>query len=338
MKYLVAASALLGYSVLASGIEPLPASVENDTLKKENQALKAEVAALRRQLSHKDESAGTSDKPVVAAAKTSDEPQMLNSSPSAQGANVDYKINDDLRVSFGTKLWINKWEKFFPDASNTAVYVNESDTTLTPIPTVSIKYKDFFVAGSYFSESDYRWSSSVILPVGTGGGFDGAVVTANTEGSRREYDVTVGYFVHPNLAVTAGYKDILQSFNTQSYLGNAVVYNSNVEVSYQGAILGLVGSVPIGNGFGLYGNFAYGWLDGNFGGYAGINNRDANYVLADGGIAYSYSLRNVSALPMSLSAFAGYRYQSIEVNRLGGTNSNANDYTKGFVTGINMTF
>jgi len=57
-------------------------------------------------------------------------------------SDVTHNITDDLRLSVGTKLWINKWEKFFPDAFNTAVYVSESDTTLTPIPTASIKYKD----------------------------------------------------------------------------------------------------------------------------------------------------------------------------------------------------
>ena len=83
--------------------------------------------------------------------------------------------------------------------------------------------------------------------------------------------------------------------------------------------------------------FAYGWLFAHTD-FAGIQNRNSVYILADGGISYTYGLKEITSFLTSVSAFAGYRYQAIDVDDIGASHSNASDYTKGFVTGINMTY
>jgi len=339
---------LLACPVLAVGAgtseSMLDTSVENKLLKKENDALKAEVAALNAQLKNKVtlvSSKAVEPEPIKSSPKVSNSLQSTNLAPGAQTVSLNYKLTDDLHLSVGTKLWINNWEKFFPDAYNKTISVSQSTgTALTPIPTASIKFKDFFITGSYFSQSNYHWKTTAITPAGLGSLPGGTILNLDTDGGRREYDISAGYFLHPNIAVSAGYKDILQKFNTNGTVDNTntIVYSDQAKVTYKGPILGLIGTVPVGNGFGLYGNFAYGWMTLNAGGYAGIQNRNAIYISADGGVSYSYGLKHLVGFPMSASAFAGYRYQGIKVSNLGAQNQAASDYMAGFVTGLNLAF
>lgn len=320
---------------------------ETELIKNENIALKNEITKLREQLKIKNEisvdrlstnqDSGSTDSLAVSNTKSSDQQQETLSAGSQ--SSITAQINDDLRISVGTKLWINKWEKFFPDNFNTTVNSVLSDTELTPIPTASIKYKDFFISGSYFAETEYAWNYSTILQ-SSFGPLSGSKAQVHSDGSRREFDVAAGYFVHPNLALTAGYKDIRQKFTNISLSVNTTTSLplNDAVVEYSGPFVGLIGLVPIGKGFGLYGNFAYGWLNFDGHGYAGVDNRDTIYILADGGISYTYNLKEIASFPLSVSAFAGYRYQSLEVDDVGASHSKVSDYTKGFVTGINMSF
>lgn len=79
----------------------------------------------------------------------------------------------------------------------------------------------------------------------------------------------------PHLAFTVGYKEIKQSFVStatetdflrqpgQEFIPRpAVTAASTTDIS--GPTLGLVGSAPIGSGFGAYGSFAYGFLETEF--------------------------------------------------------------------------
>jgi len=66
--------------------------------------------------------------------------------------------------------------------------------------------------------------------------------------------------------------------------------------------------------------------------------RDATYLLAGGGISYSYSLKALTSWPIFASAFAGYRYQALDVENIGARGQKASDYTKGFVAGLNFSF
>lgn len=258
----------------------------------------------------------------------------------------------DIRVSVGVKMWINSWEKFLPDPYAVVMYTDRSASELAPIPTVAVKYKDFFISGSYFSNTSYGFSVLQTAPTFSRSPFPinlppGTPVHVGIDATREEWDVNLGYFLHPNLAFVVGYKNIDQTFTSTASiadsrgqlipgLGSTVVHT---KVDYSGPMLGLVGVFPLGHGFGLYGNFAYGFLTADFHGYAGANSKSAQYILADGGLSWTYRFDDsLAELPLaSASIFGGYRYQSIEVSNAipGKTGS---DYTKGFVVGLNLTF
>lgn len=330
----ISLSLLLSNFLFAAEEQKKLMTTEIEQLKQENEALKAEINALRNQLKNNEFSASGRESSNInttnesIAINKSAPPAEINRqtndlSANSQIVNQRYKIFDDLHLSIGARVWVNSWEKFTLSPDGQQVGVSKSDTALTPIPTASLRYKDFFVSGSYFVSSDYQWKTSAILPTGT--------TPVDINGRREEFDITAGYFLHRNVAFTAGYKDIEQKFSSN-------LLGSIPNITYKGPFLGLMGSVPIGNGFGLYGNFAYGWLFGNAGGYAGVGNRDVEYILADGGLSYTYQFNAAGALPLYASLFAGYRFQLLDIENIGPRHKNASDYTRGFVTGLSIAF
>lgn len=326
---------LLGFnSLFAAGRAEKLVTPEIERLKQENETLRAEINTLRNQLKNSalpvsgreslnEKTTNESSEAIKVAPLATNDKQISDLTTNPQIISQRYKIIDDLHLSIGARVWVNSWEKFMLSPDNTLVNVAKSDTTLTPIPTASLRYKDFFLSGSYFVNSDYQWNLTAATDRGT--------TPVDIDGQRREFDITAGYFLHPNLALTAGYKDIQQKFVSS-------VIGSIPNLTFKGPFLGLLGTVPIGNGFGLYGNFAYGWLFGNAGGFAGINSRDTEYILADGGLSYTYRFNAAGALPLYASLFAGYRFQLLDVENIGQRHKNASDYTRGFVTGLSLAF
>jgi hypothetical protein len=249
---------------------------------------------------------------------------------------------DDVHFNAGVKVWVNRWQSWFATSGAGKRALTSDDTEMTPIPFASVRYKDFFATGSYFAETEYGFNDFDTRS-------DTVVGDINYTAKRREWDGSVGYMVLPNLAITAGYKDIRQSFTNEklNYFTGEVeeARFSPLYFNFKGPIVGLAGSVPIGHGIGLYGSFAYGWLRESAG---QVNNRGrkktetADYVLAEGGLSYTHNMENLPVyLPLSsATAFAGYRFQAVDINSgVGAFRGNkATDYTKGFVVGVNFAY
>jgi len=237
----------------------------------------------------------------------------------------------------GYKAWLNSWQTSFMQSGSTTgsnIVETTSGTQIAHIPTASIKYKDFFISGSYFPETNYdfpKFSYIVNSPtVGT------ITETASMSAKRSEWDAQIGYFILSSpIAVTLGYKNVTQKYTT-TYTSPGIIYTpptTESKTDYKGPMLGLSGSYPIAAGFNFYGAVAYGWLDVYYDGEKSTD--EGTYSLADLGVLYKHA-----KLPISFSA--GYRIQDIDTKvkpkGSGSFGNTATDITKGFVFGLNIIF
>ncbi|NJD06541.1 MAG: hypothetical protein FIA97_08575 [Methylococcaceae bacterium] len=365
---LVSAAAPLGASAAETPADVKQLQDENRRLAEQLQSAQAEIKKLKqtapaapsasREMSapFAEETSAKGGAPVVAPTPTS-------------------IATKDFTLAVGTKVWINGWSTWrslklnipgFPQFIDKGVNIQsvtaKSSSAVSPIPSLTARYKDFFLTGSYLAETDYEFSDqsqlySIDLRPLTGR-VDPVGLKYGMSGSRREWDVSLGYQIIPYLAVTAGYKEIEQSFKIDSCQG--VLMNltdvfdcrgdfpGKTKVTYAGPTIGLSGAAPIGHGFGLYGNFTYGWLGANFrsssasqfNDLAQVNNVD--YYVGELGLTYSHLLRDMPVyMPLSAAtAYAGYRYQSYEshLSRHASNGNNPKDTVQGFVAGVNLAF
>ena len=173
--------------------------------------------------------------------------------------------------------------------------------------------------------------------------------TTNTtvDGERREWDTTVGWYVHPYVTFLVGYKEInietagiiditfeFPDFPEQLRLSRfSEPFSEKIEIS--GPTLGIAASVPIAHGFGIYASYAHGFMDvdirmqnptlvstrpeggGEFSpGQPSSLDTDADYDVAELGFSYTPNMTALLPhLPLSAATvYAGYHYQTIKTN------------------------
>jgi len=241
---------------------------------------------------------------------------------------------DDWSLTLGAKVWNNKWTSWdyyqpfsvpaivdIPGASENFTSGNQS----TLLPSVTLRYQDFLLTGSVFSNQEYS--------------FDGPTGT-QFKANREETDVHVGYYVLPTLALTLGHKSIKQEFT------GGKVFN------YSGPIFGFVGSAPLTQNYSLYGNFGYGSMTAEFPtgltDNSGQSKKDADYYLSEIGIAYSFNPSSIISSAKAMTATLGYRSQTLATQGFAvGTDANhpalsrnteLRDNTEGLVLGLSVSF
>jgi hypothetical protein len=139
----------------------------------------------------------------------------------------------DFSATVGVKIWVNDWTRgrafissgvvaAVPNTSafsfDTAPDSAESNIEAVPVPQLSVRYKWFFVAGSYYAKTGFDFDDSVATTratVDTDG--DGFFDTENTNtalfstsGDRYEWDASGGVYIHPYVALLGGYKKVRQ--------------------------------------------------------------------------------------------------------------------------------
>ena len=310
--------------------------------------------------------------PVAKSAvqKEADEPLVETEHEATPAASAGAN-RKDFMVAVGAKVWLTEWNtwrtpKFqggseFTSGSNVSTLTSTSNSEPSVIPSLTARYKDFFFSGSYLSQTDYDFNeqSTITDFLDPTDNINKAITTKyKLSGSRKEWDVTLGYQILPYLAVTAGYKEIQQKFhqNACSFSfgsGSPLSCPSDLlslSATYAGPTIGISGAAPIGRGFGMYGNFTYGWLGAN----ARLHNvrndilgnqgevDDVDYYVGELGFTYTHLLKDLPVyMPLSsATAYAGYRYQTYESEVKGGiTNGNKpKDIVQGFVAGFNLAY
>jgi hypothetical protein len=238
-----------------------------------------------------------------------------------------FKLADDLNVSVGFKTWFNNWKSDDKAFQGTNPLTVESHGKGW-IPTVGLRYKDFFVSASGVIGTDYNHGTIKTLV-----GFPGDKMGMR----RKEMDINLGYFVHPWVALSVGYKALYSNFTCcppDRFF--------KVSYDYHSPTLGLSANIPIPewnefpSGFSVYGNAGGGYMWVHPSHNAVNNTNHAFYSNFEGGIAYK-----IPPLPVALSV--GYRYQRIETHFKSGLVSvihktNGEDITKGAIVGISFVF
>lgn len=242
---------------------------------------------------------------------------------------------DDVTFTAGVKIWNNKWtswDVFSPrqigTVNGTPIIIPGASENYTSgdnaawIPSLSLRYRDFLFAGSYFANHSYS------IP-GNPGSFNA---------DRKEMDALVGYYVLPTVAVIGGYKEVKQTFG------------GNYNYKYSGPIFGVNASAPLTGGFSLYGTAALGRLDADLPAdmvarnTTTASNYNADYKLGEVGIAYAFDVRASMPGVKSLVATLGYRNQIIATNaqiRYTPTTSRGTelrDTTEGLTLGLTAVF
>jgi len=269
----------------------------------------------------------------------------------------------------GVKSWFNKWDFPLELPANQQILHYKSETETTWIPVLSFKYKNLFVSGSFsFKKGFATQTIDLLFPnlsnqeepsiyfvddnqglLGVSGEASVKIpVPVSLSGERSEWDINVGYYLLPTLAVTAGYKrikrqvsmDIQDDFSLTLFnqAGQTATVDVNklkqellAEKKTDGLMLSIASVVPLQDRFGLYGSFAYGWLKTKSGG----ESVDSKYKLGELGLLYSHRFDRMPALNAA-SAYLGYRFQFLNDDFSVG--NGATDSTEGFVLGVNIVF
>lgn len=276
-------------------------------------------------------------------------------------------FDKDFGVSVGLKGWFNRWETSTVTAEtgtegNTAGAFVTADTSedvqFTPIPVLSLRYKNFLISGSLYPSTDFDFplQSRQIIPQDVNDndvvdGNDAFFLSQDLSAERNEWDISGGYYLSRYIAILAGYKKITQDFKRITRLldsagdpipGQETPSESTTEIS--GPIVGVAVSAPIGRGFGFFGSYAHGFLESEF-----DNGTDADspYDLLEAGISYTYLppgtesgfVGTVGNYVAAVSGYLGYRFQRIstEFEDLPG-DLEGPDTTEGFTVGINVSF
>jgi hypothetical protein len=208
----------------------------------------------------------------------------------------------NLSVSVGVRAWNTQWDTFtyrVIGVGNQVVIQAPADEKLVLVPLMSVRYGDFVGSLSMYPSTDHRF-------------FDGEVRT------RKEFDVNLGYYVSPGVAVTLGYKKLEQKGSNDTY-----------ELS--GPVAGVNGTAPLGGDFALYGAFGFGSMKSTS---ASTVKFDADYRLSELGVAYTLATPSISK---ALTFTLGYRTQVIS-SKDAAVGQDGRDLTQGLTLGVIATF
>jgi len=237
---------------------------------------------------------------ILGRTQTSSEPTRLALAqiPGQQPTDKTVQLADDLHLTVGFRSWFNSWTspgKFFIGG----VALETTSDGIGYIPTLGVRYKDFFVSASGFFNNTY--SADLLFSL-------------DQHAKRKEVDVNAGYYIHPWIALSAGYKHISMDFTVSGIPSSAL----SAQYSYNGPTLGAAVSIPIPeggllpSGLTVYGNGAGGylWTHGSHDKFAPGASQVSNhafYGVLEGGIAYKFA-----SLPVALTG--GYKFQALNMH------------------------
>ncbi len=248
-----------------------------------------------------------------------------------------FPVTSEFFMAIGYKVWLTGWQSYTPSyvPQGGANYTSYYESAPASMPSLSMKYKGFFMSASTLSADDFDFPAYTDMVSLNGAGNTSTLIETKYKVSRDEMDINIGYYVHPSVGFTIGYKEITQEFKgmTKSVAGLPLIYNNAPSKTlYDGVTFGVVGNAAIGHGITLYGNGVAGVLSMKFE-PASTDDYSAMYEAAELGVALK-----PSNFPMSFTF--GYKYQLIN-NKTDNTDYEKMiglDVTKGFIFGVNVIF
>jgi hypothetical protein len=251
------------------------------------------------------------------------------------GGTSAFAQQKDLTVTLGLKVWGNTWESgqvntgFVGGGSNSNNFTSGQEWST--IPSLTLKYKDWFISGSQFMKTSYNFPAQTSLGFAPAA----AVATPNTQtlrADRKETDVNLGWYFVPQVAVTIGWKEIKQTYTSTFTPAAFAPFNTSAQTTTnEGITVGIQGSARIGNsGFFMYGNGASS-LGNNFKAKFGGGNPNWDGWFASSELGFGYAFGG------GVTATLGYKYQVLDFAATN-TNQRGRDITTGFIGGVAYTF
>lgn len=204
--------------------------------------------------------------------------------------------------SVGLRAWHAQWDTFSytTDLNGDSVVIQSpAKDKLVMLPVLSVRWRDFTGAVSLYPSTDHEFANG-------------------DRGSRKEFDLNLGYYITPGVALTLGYKKIEQRGGTDVY-------------ALTGPVAGVSGTAPLGRDFSLYGSFGMGWMKST--GSSTVK-FDADYRLSELGAAYTVP---TGAFVKAVTFTLGYRTQVL-TSKEATANQDGRDLTQGFTFGAIATF
>jgi hypothetical protein len=205
-----------------------------------------------------------------------------------------------VKVTLGVKAWIHNWSTWFTCSGTSLVCTSETGNETAIIPSVAVRFGNFFVAGDYTPEVEYDF------------------VGANRGVKRSEFSVIGGYYIVPQLAIAGGFKNQHQDFGPG--------FDINIGI----LMLGVQGGAAIGDG----GWFMYG---NGFFGPGSVSDAQTGSVTSDEVFYYSTELGLGYRLTDHLALTGGFKYQTLRWDNIR-NGIPGNDLTNGWIFGLSFTF
>lgn len=207
---------------------------------------------------------------------------------------------DGFRATFGVKAWVHTWNTWV-GASGAGMEQVESDLETVLVPSLTLRFRNFFVAADLFPEKEYEFLNNA---------FSGAKI------KRREWSVVGGYYVVPQLALALGYKQMQQD-----------TFDLTIDVP----MFGLQAGAPIGESgtWFIYGN--------GFLGPINVSEKSTGDTTDYSGWYYSNEIGLGFRIAERFSATLGYKYQTVRWDDLN-RDAPAYDLTAGWIIGLSFTF
>lgn len=216
----------------------------------------------------------------------------------------------DLSVTVGLKAWANEWQTW-NDPRGTALGSGSFGTAnaVAINPSVTIKYKNAFMSAGFMPSTSYK------IP----GSSDGTTSNA----SRKEMDLSVGYYFHPQAALTLGYKQITQTWGGADYVWKIPAMGISTFAPVQDTSMFIYGNGAVGiSTITTSDSTASTW-----------SMKGGMYTTSEIGAGYSFS--------SSFRVTGGYKFQASPTtmeSRLTTKKITFIDSTRGFVFGGSFTF
>jgi hypothetical protein len=250
------------------------------------------------------------------------------------------------QVSIGMKVWNSSWSTFLPGvytgitpagapALADSIDAVEGDRKTSVFPVLGVRKGNTLLSASYAKyATDLRTlHSSVVAPNGMN------VITSRSDHlSRKESDLTAGYFVTPNIALTAGFKYATEIRDTT--LGLTGVSTPFLDNTVKGLLFGALANFSVQGNLRFYSQLGYGFakvrtefadptlapLDSN-----------GRYLISEIGLNYALAVTDVFI--KGANAGLGYRSQIVKTHGSGPAYRDRRDFrdTKdGIVFSLNV--
>lgn len=193
-------------------------------------------------------------------------------------------------------------------------------------PAISIRTGDLFVGLSYLTGGGFTDEYTESGYTSYWGDYD---YEWGEEFDRTDMDLSIGYYVTPNLGVFLGYKTltigVTETYTLTTEYSDSATGEDSWENEFSGFALGVTGHTRIGESrMILFGTLSYVSLASEFAGEAG---EDFMGPAIEVGLAYA-----LETMPLSFTV--GYKYQSYEED----VEDGGKDVFAGLTLGLNYSF